>query len=148
MGTDANKALVRRLFDEVMNTGNFAPLDELFADDFLNYFPGTPAALDRAGWEQNVTMFRTAFPDLHFTVEALVAEGDTVAVAFHVQGTHQGAFQGIAPTGHRLTLPCHVLFRCADGKIVEDRPIFDRLDLLEQLGAIPAPGQATRAVGV
>jgi steroid delta-isomerase-like uncharacterized protein len=148
MGTDANKALVRRLFDEVMNTGNFAPLDELFADDFLNYFPGTPAALDRAGWEHNVTLFRTAFPDLHFTVEALVAEGDTVAVAFHVQGTHQGAFQGIAPTGHRLTLPCHVLFRCADGKIVEDRPIFDRLDLLEQLGAIPAPGQATRAVGV
>jgi steroid delta-isomerase-like uncharacterized protein len=147
MATEANKVIARRLFEEVLNTGTFTPLDDLFAADYVNYFPGTPAALDRAGWEQTITMFRTAFPDLHFTVEALLADGDTAAAAFTVQGTHQGDFQGIAPTGHRMTLSCQALFRFADGKIVEDRPIFDRLDLLQQLGALPTSGQATREVG-
>ncbi len=147
MATDAHKALARRLFEEVLNTGTFTPLDELFADDYVNYFPGTPAALDRPAWEQTITMFRTAFPDLHFTVEEVLADGERVAVTFTVQGTHQGEFHGIAPTGHRMTLACQALFRLANGKIVEDRPIFDRLDLLEQLGAMSTAGQATREVG-
>ncbi len=148
MSTEANKDVAHRLFKEVLNTGTFAPLDELFAANYRNYFPGTPTPLDRAGWEQNHTMLRTAFPDLSFTIEELLAEADMVMATFSVQGTHQGEFQGIAPTGHRVTLACQALFRCADGKIVEDRPIFDRLDLLEQLGAILAPEQATPEVGI
>ncbi len=142
MSTEANKHVARRLFTDVLNTGAFAPLDDLFAADYANYFPGTPSPLDRPAWEQNHTLFRTAFPDLHFTIEAVLAEGDTVAVAFTVQGTHQGEFQGIAPTGQRVTFAGQTLFHFADGKIVEDRPIFDRLDLLEQLGALPPPASA------
>ncbi len=71
----------------------------------------------------------------------------TLPHASYVDKLLNNAGQRCAPTGHRVTIPCLVLFRFADGKIVEDRPIFDRLDLLDQLGAIPAPEQATREVG-
>jgi steroid delta-isomerase-like uncharacterized protein len=150
MSTEANKAAARRffeVFEAILHTGNFAPLDELFAANYVNYLPGAPAPLDRQAWEQAITLFRTAFPDLQLTVEEMIAEGDTVASRFTMRGTHQGEFQGIAPTGKPVSIPCHVFARYANGKVVEDRPIFDRLDLLQQLGAMPASGQATQAAG-
>lgn len=76
MSTEANKHVAHRLFADVLNTGNFAPLDDRFAADYVNYFPGTPAPLDRPAWEQTITLFRTAFPDVHFTLEAVLADGD------------------------------------------------------------------------
>jgi steroid delta-isomerase-like uncharacterized protein len=138
MSTEANKAVARRLFEESLNTGNFAVLDELFAPNYRNYFPGMPDPLDREGWQQVVTMFRIAFPDLHFTVEDIIAEGDTVVLRWTHRGTHQGDFQGIAPTGKSIMGMGIVFFRLEDGKIVEDRPLFDQLGMLQQLGAIPA----------
>ena len=147
MSTEANKRITRRLIEDVLNTGAFALLDELFASTYVNHFPGIPAPLDRAAWEQVITMFRTGFPDLQFTIENQIAEGNDVATWFTVRGTHLGAFQGIAATGKSMTLPCHVLFRLADGKIVEDRPIFDQLSLLQQLGAVPTLGQAMQEAG-
>jgi predicted ester cyclase len=141
MSPEANKAVVRRLFDEVLNTGNFAPLDELFAAHYVNYLPGAPVPLDRQGWEQNHTRLRTALPDVQFTIEQLLAEGDMVVTRFTARGTHQGAFLGIPPTGRPVTIVCQVFGRFANGQIVEDRPVFDRLDLLQQLGVVPAEGQ-------
>lgn len=141
MSAEANKAITRKLFEEVLNTGRFAALDELFAPSYRNYFPGSPAPLNRTGWEHTITLFRSAFPDMQCTIEQLIAEGDTVATWFTFRGTHQGDFQGIAPTGKQVAIPCHAFFHLADGKIVEDRPIFDRLELFHQLGASPLPGQ-------
>src|SRR5437660_5416469 len=100
MSSEENKAQYRRTFEEVFNQGNLALIDELVAPDFLNH--EVPPGMNNRGPEstqQVVRMLRTAFPDLHFTIEELVAEGDTVAGRVTMSGTHLGPFQGIPPTG-------------------------------------------------
>ena len=97
---EENKAHYRRTFEEVFNQGNLALVDELVAPDYLNY--EVPPGRNNRGHDstrQSVRMLRAAFPDLHFTIEDLVAEGDTVAGRVTVSGTHLGPFQGIPPTG-------------------------------------------------
>jgi predicted ester cyclase len=80
---------------------------------------------------------RTAFPDIHFTVEDLIAEDDKVVVRVTFRGTHQGIFMGIAPTGRQVTGIGVELARLADGKIVEEGwHCYDLLHLLEQLGVV------------
>ena len=88
-------------------------------------------------------MYLTAFPDLHFTVEDLIAEGDKVVARLTVRGTQQGAFMGIPPTGKHVTVTGIDINRLAGGKSVEHWLNMDTLGLLQQLGVIPAPGQAS-----
>jgi len=138
-----NKALYRRTFEEVFNQGNLALVDDLVAPDYLNHevLPG----MNNRGPDstrQVVTMLRTAFPDLHFTIEDLVAEGDTVAGRVTMSGTHLGPFQGIAPTG-RSFQQAHMHFvRFRDGKAIEHRAVRDDLGVMRQLGLIAAPANA------
>jgi steroid delta-isomerase-like uncharacterized protein len=80
---------------------------------------------------------RGAFPDWHTTLEEMIAEDDQVAERWTGRGTHQGEFQGIAPTGRQVTVPGFVFYRVASGKITEFRGLFDGLSMLQQLGAIP-----------
>ena len=140
---EENKALYRRTFEEVFNQGNLALVDELVAPDFLNH--EVPPGMNNRGPDstrQVVTMLRTAFPDLHFTIEDLVAEGDTVAGRVTMSGTHLGPFQGIAPTG-RSFQQAHMHFvRFRDGKAIEHRAVRDDLGMMRQLGVIPAPADA------
>ena len=93
------KALVRRLFEEVWNQGNLAAIDELFAPSYVRYDPAAPEAKGLAGFKQLVVRLRTAFPDLHFTLEEVIAEGDKVMSRALLRGTHRGDYLGIAPTG-------------------------------------------------
>jgi steroid delta-isomerase-like uncharacterized protein len=140
---EKNKAQYRRTFEEVFNQGNLALVDELVAPDFLNH--EVPPGMNNRGPEstrQVVTMLLTAFPDLHFTIEDLVAEGDTVAGRATMSGTHLGPFQGIAPTG-RSFQQAHMHFvRFRDGKAIEHRAVRDDLGMMRQLGVIPAPANA------
>jgi steroid delta-isomerase-like uncharacterized protein len=85
----------------------------------------------------------TAFPDLHFTIEDMVAEGDKVVVRWIVRGTHRGTFQDIPPTGKAVTLTGISLFRVANGRGVEVWTDADYLGMLQQLGVVPALGQAS-----
>jgi len=139
MSPEENKAQYRRTFEEVFNQGNFAIVDELVAPDFLNH--EIPPGMNNRGAEatrQAVTMLRTAFPDLHFTIEEVLAEGDTVAGRVTMSGTHLGPFQGIPPTG-RSFQQAHMHFvRFRDGKAVEHRAVRDDLGMMRQLGVIPA----------
>ena len=80
----------------------------------------------------------TAFPDLKGSIDDMIAEGDKVAVRFTIQGTHQGVFRDIAPTGKRITVSGLEIDRCAGGKFVETWLISDRLGMMQQLGAIPS----------
>ena len=141
MSTDENKALVRRAYEELVNRGNLARIEELVHEDYVDHTlpPGWPT--NREGLRQQVAYFRSAFPDLHITLEELIAEGDTVALRQTMRGTHRGEFFGIPPTGRRVTLAGIHLWRVADGQLVEHRANNDDLGLLRQLGAIPAPGQ-------
>ena len=140
---EENKAHYRRTLEEVFNQGNFALVDDLVAPDFLNH--EVPPGMNNRGPEstrQVATMLRTAFPDLHFTIVELVAEGDTVAGRVTMSGTHLGPFQGIPATG-RSFQQAHMHFvRFRDGKAIEHQAVRDDLGMMRQLGVIAAPADA------
>ena len=140
MSAEENKALFRRLVDEFINTGNEAVADEVMTPDFVEHeeLGGPPT---REGVKQFFAMFRAAFPDLRVTIEDMIAEGDKVVARLTMRGTHQGEFLGIPPTGKQVTMGVIDIVRVADGKAVEHWGISDQLGLMQQLGAIPAPGQ-------
>jgi len=84
-------------------------------------------------------MFRTAFPDVRFTVEDQIADGDLLANRFTVRGTHQGEFMGIPPTGKQATVSGIDMIRVRDGKVVEHWVQMDQMGLMQQLGLMPSP---------
>jgi steroid delta-isomerase-like uncharacterized protein len=137
MGTDgtaaANKELARRFFDEVWNQGDESAIDRYIAEDAAGNDPtfGTGREAFRTQWRN----WRSAFPDLHFAVEDLVAEGDKVVTRWTLTGTHQGEFLGIAPTGRRISVAGMSLDRIAGGQIAEGFDTWDELGLHRQLGA-------------
>src|SRR5260370_9668221 len=136
MSTEDNKALVRRLYAEVMGKGNMTEADELLSTQYVEHLPApTPG---REGLKQLVMMVRSAFPDIHNTVEDAVAEGDRVAVRIVVRGTHQHAFLGIPPSGKAVEWAEIHIYRVVGGMILEHWGELDQLALLQQIGAIPS----------
>lgn len=142
---EANKALVRRVFDEVFNQGKLATIDEVMAPTVVSH--SSAAGEDQRGAEpfrQLATNLRTAYPDLHFTVEDQIAEGDKVVTRFSMHGTQTGEFRVgpgpvIAPTGKPVTMMGIVISRIEGGKIVESWPVVDQLGVMRQLGVFPSP---------
>jgi steroid delta-isomerase-like uncharacterized protein len=127
---EENKALIRLFDEELWNKGNLAAADELMAADATIVLPGM-GQVSREGFKAFAASFRSAFPDGHATTDELIAEGDRVASHWTWRGTHQGTFQGVAPTGRPVTLPGTVFYRLAAGKITEFRGQFDGLDLMQ-----------------
>jgi len=154
MSSEDNKAIARRLYEEVWNKGNVAAVDELIAPTIVFHYDypadTPPPAENQLGLEQikhYVSHLHTTFPDYHFTVEFQVAEGDLVVTRGTARGTHQGpywgmTFQSISPTGKQVTWTETAIDRIVDGKIVENWVNEDALGRLQQLGALPTPGQA------
>ncbi len=143
MSTEENKALVRRLFEEGINQNNPSVLDEVLAPDFVIYDPPFGMQPNREGFRQMFTGFRTAFPDIHVTIEAEFADGDYVIHRGYVTATHQGEFQGIPPTGKQIKVKTIDIWRVANGKMVENWVQMDMLGLMQQLGVIRAPEHGT-----
>jgi steroid delta-isomerase-like uncharacterized protein len=138
---EENKAQFRRTYEELLNGGDLSVADELVAPDFVNH--EAPPGMDRGPDSMRglATMLRTAFPDLHFTIEELVAEGDTVAGRLTMSGTHEGPLMGMPPTG-RTVRQNHMHFvRFREGKAVEHWGVRDDTTMMQQLGAVPPPGQ-------
>ena len=138
---EENKAQFRRTYEELLNGGDLSVADELVAPDFVNH--EAPPGMDRGPDSMRglATMLRTAFPDLHFTIEELVAEGDTVAGRLTMSGTHEGPLMGMPPTG-RTVRQNHMHFvRFREGKAVEHWGVRDDMTMMRQLGAVPPPGQ-------
>ncbi len=140
MATEANTAVARQFY-AALNNHDLAAAAEVIAAEFVAHLPGMPDPLDREGYRQVGAMFLAAFPDLHLTLDDVIAEGDRVVTRLTERGTHQGEFMGIPPTGRQVAYTSISIDRIADGKIVEHWVNFDALGLLQQLGAIPAPGQ-------
>ncbi|HEV8711860.1 MAG TPA: ester cyclase [Candidatus Binatia bacterium] len=142
MSSEANKALVRRFYDEVFNQQNRATAAEILAPDFVAHHPAFPDGIrGPEGIVQTVAAFRSGFPDLHYTIDDLFAEGDKVGVRWTGRGTHQGEFLNMAPTGKAMTYTGTDVFRVARGQCAEAWVSADVLGLLQQLGAIPSPGE-------
>lgn len=148
MVTEQNKAVIRRFYEEVFNQGKYDVLDEICAPGYTNHSPNNPPGVpnNREGLRQVVMMYRNAFPDLHFTIEDMVAEGDLVMCRWNATGTHRGELFGIAPTGKRAAITGTDLECLENGQIVEGWAIADLLGLLQQLGVIPiAPAAQPQA---
>jgi steroid delta-isomerase-like uncharacterized protein len=143
MSYEGNKALVRRFVEEFWNRGNTAAADELMTPDPTIVLPGR-GQVSKEAFKAFATTLRGAFPDWHSTLEELVAEDDRVAERWTGRGSHRGEFQGIAPTGTRVTVPGFVFYRITSGKIAEFRGTFDGLAMLSQLG-VGVPLQRKRA---
>ena len=140
MSTEQNKAVVRRLVEEVFNQGNMSAMDELIAPDFVEHEELPPEI--PPGREAPAIMFamlRSAFPDFKATIDDLVAEGDKVVLRQTWTGTHQGEFMGVPPTGRSVSIGVIDILRLAEGKMVEHWGIMDSMAMMQQLGAIPAP---------
>ncbi len=137
MSSEQNKAVISRFTEEILNKGNLSALDDLVAPDYVNYAAGQP--MGREAFQSDmVRSMRAAFPDWQITIDDMVAEGDKVMVRSTLRGTHQGEFQGVPPTGKPVAMSIMTLYRLANGKIVEDRPLFDMLALMQQISAVPA----------
>ena len=135
MSTEQNKSVVRAFFEEVFNKGNLDRLDEIIAADYRGLGPAIHGVTGPERAKHAVTSLRAAFPDIHFTVDDIVAEEDKVVVRVTFRGTHKGAYLGVAPTGRQITVSGAEMARLADGKIVEAVwHHHDELHLLHQLG--------------
>jgi steroid delta-isomerase-like uncharacterized protein len=133
--SEENRALLRRVIEEGLNQHNLALLDELYAD-CVWYSPAT-GELKGEALKQYLASILAAFPDIRYTIEDLVAEGDKVVIRWSGTGTHQGEFMGLAPTGKQMTTSGTDTYRIVEGKIVEYRGQWDFLGFLQQLGALP-----------
>lgn len=134
-----NKAVVRRLIEEVVNAGNLRAAEEIYAPD---YAPHEAPVSGKAGGPEAakriLAAYRAAYPDFSMTVEDELAEGDRVATRYVARGTHLGEIAGVAPTGKRFEVSGICIHRVVDGRIVEGWWQANELGMLRQLG-IPIP---------
>jgi len=139
MLSENNKTVSRRFFEEVFGKGKLNVLDEIIAKDHINSGPGSLPGLPTGpeGTKQLVTMYRNAFPDVHFTIDEQIAEGDKVMTRWTAHGTHQGELAGIPATGNLSTVTGIAVDRLVNGKIAESWGIFDQFRMMQQLGVIP-----------
>jgi len=143
--TDDNKAIVRRVLDEVWNGQRLDRLDELVVQDYVDHAALLGQAPGLAGAKQTWATYIAAFADTRIWFEDLVAEDDKVAVRYSGAGTHQGELQAIPATGKGIRASSISIFRLSDGKIVDKWEQWDRLGLLQQLGAIPGMAHEARS---
>ncbi|WP_224336248.1 ester cyclase [Haloprofundus halobius] len=144
---DENKETVRRYYKEVVEAGHTELLTELIAEDVVNHNPLSDESLTAEeargfeGFRRHVEVFQEAFPDRTFSIEDLIAEGDSVSARLRFEGTHEGRFAGIEPTGNRISGSSMAFYRIEDGKIVERWYETDNLELFKQLDAIERHAQ-------
>ena len=137
--SEENKALSRRVIEEVFNANNLEVVDELVAEDHVHHDPAMPEeGHGREHMKEFATMYRSAFPDVHLQIEDQIAEEDLVATRWVASGTHEGELMGIEPTGNRVRVAGMTIDRIADGQIAETWDNYDALGMMQQLGAIPS----------
>jgi len=140
MSLEENKAITRRYADEV-NKRNLAAMDEIYDANYIAHVARGQEVRGPAGVKELLTTLFSGYPDLHWTIEGMVTKGDKVMLRYTARGTHKGEIMGISPTGKQITASEISIYRIAGGKVVEGWNIFDQLGMMQQLGAIPSPGQ-------
>jgi predicted ester cyclase len=136
MGALENKALAYRFVDEVLNKGNLSVVDQYATFNFIDHemHPGMPAGRD--GIKAFVSGIRAALPDLHYTIDDTLSEGDKVVQRSFVRGTMTGAFLGASPSGKTAIWQEIHITRFAEGRAVEHWAVVDQLSMLTQLGIV------------
>jgi predicted ester cyclase len=143
MSTETNKALMRRAIEEVYNQGKVALIDELGTPNYVHHMPPFPDFGSLEDYKRFFIAIRSAFPDLHITIEDLIAEGELVVLRYTWRGTNTGDFvlptMRIPATGKQVTMMGITITRYAGGKAVEAWDLVDNLGFYQQLGLIPMP---------
>jgi steroid delta-isomerase-like uncharacterized protein len=134
-----NKDFIQAFNEDFWNKQNIAAFEKYFTGDFISHYPEG----DMNG-EQVIGLCKayfSAFPDLHITIDDLIAEGDKVVKVWTAHSTHKGEFMGIPATGKAIVVKGMEVFRIVDGKIAENWVIMDNLGMMQQLGVIPPMGE-------
>lgn len=139
--SEQNKAAVRRLIENGLNGQQLDEFDRYYSAEVVNHVlpPNMPQGLE--GSKMFASMFVSAFPNLHVTIDDLVAEDNKTVLRWTARGTHRGELMGIPPTGKDICITGMAIDRFVGGKSVEHWEILDQLGMMQQLGVIPAPGQ-------
>lgn len=146
MAAEENKAIIRRWIEEAWNKGNVNIADEIYAPHYTAKDIDDPNKLLKGPLDikESVIMMRTVFPDMHFTIDHLIAEGDKAVGAFTIRGTHKADLLGIAPTGKQVEFTAVDIWRFQGGQIVERcLASVDRLRLMQQLGVLQPMGKTS-----
>ena len=144
-GVAANRATIARIYEEVFNMGKLEQADTLIATAYIDHNPiGLGGKSGIEGFKQTVRALRFAFPDLHFTVEQMIVNGDQVVTRTTMRGTHKNSFMGVDPTNKQVTVSGFDIFRIADGVVAERWGTLDGLTLMQQMEVfIPMAWQYT-----
>ena len=134
--TESNKAVIVKFLDEVINQNRMDRADDLVAEDFVELDPFPGQQQGREGLKELLGMMRAAFPDMHWVVEEMVAEGATVVTRFTWTGTHRGVFLGVPATGRSVSVKGVVMDQLADGKMSHSRMLMDSMGMMQQLGVV------------
>ncbi len=140
MSIENNKATIREFFELVWNQRDEAAIDRFIAEDAGGNDPDF--GMGREGFKRQWRKWQEAFPDLHFAVEEIVAEGDTVVARWTLTGTHSGPFLGIPAPGKTIRVGGMSMDHLQDGVLVSGFDGWDSLGLRQQLGAIAEDAQA------
>jgi steroid delta-isomerase-like uncharacterized protein len=139
MSTDRTDSLIRRLLENAFNQGTLTVVDELFAPNGIAHSVVWGMPRNRQGLKQMIALFRSAFPDLHCTVEDEISAGDRLAAHWTMRGTHTGAFLGNSPTNRSIVIQGISFARTENHQIAEDWTLIDQMSILQQLGIVPPP---------
>jgi steroid delta-isomerase-like uncharacterized protein len=135
MSNEQNEAVVRRTFD-AFNTGDVSAADEIIAADAVAHDPAQPEeAHGPEGFRQTIELYRSAFPDLQFTLDEVFSDGDLVCTRWSTAATHDGDLMGIPATGNSISGSGISIDRVVDGKVAESWVQWDNLGLMQQIGA-------------
>jgi len=133
-----NKAIARRTFEEIWNQGNLGVADEIYDASSVSHGTGVELPPGPEGFKQYVSIYLSAFPDVHFTIEDQIAEGDRVVTRWIARGTHNGELMGIPATGKQVVVTGISINEFVGGKLVESWNNWDGLGMMQQLGVFPA----------
>ncbi|BDI30782.1 hypothetical protein CCAX7_28330 [Capsulimonas corticalis] len=133
MALEQNKQIIQRFMDEVLNDKNLSAMDEIVAEDFIEHVPFPGQGPGREGLRHTIAGLISAFPDMKWTTDERVAEGDTVVTRFTWTGTHNGDFLGMPATGKSIEVWGVVIDVVRDGLFAESRIILDMPTLMQQL---------------
>jgi steroid delta-isomerase-like uncharacterized protein len=134
----SDAARVSRLYLECFNEGRLAAADQVIAPDFRMH----TGDQGPEGFKHTVAQMRTAFPDLRFALDDVLADRDRVIVRWTMTGTQRGPYMGVPGTDRHVTLTAIAIYRMENGRAVQQWSVVDRLGLMQQLGAVPAAGGA------
>jgi steroid delta-isomerase-like uncharacterized protein len=136
-----NKAVIRRLYDEVWNERKVEVIKEIISPSHALHGPiVSGSSIGPEAYQRNVLVFLAGYPDLHWTIEDTIAENDKVVACWTISGTHRGEYMGIPATNKKVSVDGITIHHIADGKIMDSYSNWDVLGMMQQLGVVSALG--------